>query len=259
MASAIKNGIRKFLNKFGYNIEYIGMPTGKHPGGPGRMVGKMEYFMEDLRIRGFRCKSIIDVGANTGYWSRVAKSTFPEANIYMIEPQIETIPELEKFCQLNPGSVVFQYGAAAEPGELTFTIWDDLQGSSFLPVENKDLQAKGKQRKIKVVRIDDLIKENNLPIPELMKLDIQGFELEALKGASTTFGKTEVYILEVSLYEFENKMPLFADVIRFMDDRGYVVYDFPGFLRRPHDGALGQCDVCFVKKNGSLRSSNAWD
>jgi Methyltransferase FkbM domain len=97
-------------------------------------------------------------------------------------------------------------------------------------------------------------------VPELIKLDIQGFELEALKGGSKTFGYTEVYILEVSLFPFSDLpgMPIISDVINFMLERNYVVYDFAGFLRRPLDGALGQCDICFVKRNGFLRSSIAW-
>ena len=43
-----------------------------------------------------------------------------------------------------------------------------------------------------------------------------------------------------------------------MAERDYVIYDFPGFLRRPFDGALAQMDVCFVKRNGILRHSNEW-
>ena len=53
-------------------------------------------------------------------------------------------------------------------------------------------------------------------------------------------------------------MPIFSDVIKFMADREYEVYDFPGFLRRPFDGALGQMDICFVKRNGMMRKTNNW-
>jgi hypothetical protein len=152
-------------------------------------------------------------------------------------------------------------GAGAKKGVLTLTIWDDLYGSSFLPKQDDNLKIAGRQREIEIITIDDLIESSKIKPPEIIKLDIQGFELEALKGAEKTFGYTEAYILEVSLFSFSDVpgMPVLSDVINFMLERDYVVYDFPGFLRRPLDGALGQCDICFVKRNGFLRSSNDWN
>ena len=92
-------------------------------------------------------------------------------------------------------------------------------------------------------------------MPDLMKLDVQSFELEALKGASSTFGKTAAYILEVSFFSFYvPEAPVFNEVVYFMKQRGYVAYDFAGFQRRPLDGALGQCDICFVQENGVFRT-----
>jgi hypothetical protein len=54
-------------------------------------------------------------------------------------------------------------------------------------------------------------------------------------------------------------MPIFHEVIAFMAERGYFAYDFPGFLRRPYDGALGQVDICFAKHDGVLRTTNRWE
>lgn len=253
----MKSFIKIILKQFGYEIRRIArkevvVTPDRRP------VGKMETLLEDLRSRGLKCTAILDVGANSTLWSRMAQAVFPEAKFYMIEPQIEMKEKLESFCKEFSNSSYFMAGAGARSELMTLTIWDDLQGSSFLPLKNESLKDKGKQREIEIITIDSLIESSEIKIPELIKLDIQGFELEALKGAEKTFGLTEVFILEVSLFSFENRMPIFYEVIDFMKRRGYVVYDFPSFLRRPLDGALGQCDVCFVKENGFLRKSNSW-
>jgi FkbM family methyltransferase len=187
----------------------------------------------------------------------MAKHVYPNADFCLIEPQEEMKKDLENFCHEYPGSFFILAGAGANNEHKILTLWEDTLGSSFLPMPNDEHIKNNKQRKVEIITIDRVI-ENKQKIPQLIKLDIQGFELEALKGASKTFGITEVFILEVSLFVFENKMPIFSDVVNFMNDKNYVVYDFPGFLRRPFDGALGQCDICFVKKNGFLRSSNQW-
>ena len=51
----------------------------------------------------------------------------------------------------------------------------------------------------------------------------------------------------------------FIEVVNFMFERGYVVYDFGGYLRRPLDNTVGQCDLCFVKLYGALKKSNGWN
>ncbi len=252
----MKNFIKGVLKSSGYEIK-------KSVGGPGhhtRPVGEMKYMLEDLSFRGLKCKAIIDVGANSAQWSRQAKSVFRSSAFCLIEPQLEMKGKLEEFCSEFPGSIYFLAGAAAEKGVLTLTVWDDLAGSSFLPQTSDDLKKKGRQREIDMITIDEIVSSGKLQMPELIKLDVQGFELEALKGAESTFGLTEVYIMEVSLIDFDGTpgIPLISDVISFMLERDYVVYDFPGFLRRPLDGALGQCDICFVKKNGFLRASKRW-
>jgi predicted PolB exonuclease-like 3'-5' exonuclease len=54
--------------------------------------------------------------------------------------------------------------------------------------------------------------------------------------------------MEVSLFSFENvpNMPIMREVIEFMGEREYEIYDIPGYLRRPSDGALGQVDSRFL-------------
>lgn len=260
----MKKFIKEIAKLAGYEIRKIYQSEVKHEpqiGSDLRPVGSMELLIEDLKYRGLSTKAVLDIGANRANWSKMVKKHFPEAFFYLIEPQLEMKGDLEKFCYEFDNCFFFLAGAGATKDTLILTIWDDLAGSSFLPEPDTILKNAGKQREVEIITVDDLIQSSKIKMPELVKLDIQGYELEALRGAEKTFGYTEVYILEVSFFTFNNMLnqPVFSDVINFMLERGYVVYDFPGFLRRPFDGALGQCDVCFVKKDGFLRKSNAWD
>ena len=255
----MKKLLKNFLKSRGYEIKNLHRKKadiGSHY----RPVGRMDYLLEDLKKRGLNCQTILDVGANITEWSRMAKKIYPSANFCLIEPQIEMRERLEEFCKEFKNSVYFLAGAGAKTDILTLTVYDDLVGSSFLPEPDINLSESGKQREIQIITIDDLIDSSKIKLPELIKLDIQGYELEALKGATKTFGYTETYILEVSLFPFFNMpgVPLISEVINFMQERDYVVYDFPGFHRRPLDGALAQCDICFVKRNGFLRKENTW-
>jgi FkbM family methyltransferase len=254
-----KSVVKAVLRSTGYDLRRV-VPGESAPGSDVRPVGNMEYLLEDLKHRGLRCRTIIDVGANQGHWSRMAKHVFPAATCVLIEPQTEMKSSLDAFRKEFPDSHIVVAGAGPEKGVRTLTIWDDLVGSSFLPKPDSSLKAKGRQRDIEIIAIDDYLRAHGLAGPGLIKLDVQGFEIEALKGAASTFGQTEAYILEVSLFDFEDVpgIPILSEVIGFMSDRGYVAYDFAGFLRRPRDGALGQCDICFVKKDGFLRTSRSW-
>lgn len=251
----MKRIIKQIFRQLGYGLHRLDRPN---PGSAARPIGDIQLFLEDLRVRGFTPQSILDVGANRGDWSRIAKGIFPTARCFLIEPQVEMKPLLDNFCQDFPDSQYFLAGAGATPGELTLTIWDDLVGSSFLPSESEEWKQAGKQRSVPIITIDSLIENGAIVMPQLVKLDIQGFELQALLGGTKLFGNTEIFILEVSLFKFMEGMPIFHEVISFMADRGYIVYDFPGFLRRPYDGALGQVDVGFAKQDMFLRASNHW-
>lgn len=231
------------------------------PATDGRPVGDVQAFLEDLRARGFVPRTILDVGGFDGCWSRTAKAVFPEADCFLIEPQVELAADLEAFCAEFPGSRWFPVAAGTAPGELTLTVWpEDFSGSTLIGPDDPDGQMEGMEtRTVRVVTVDGLIEREALPLPELAKLDVQGFELEVLRGATSLFGVTEVFILELTLLEAINPgWPIVHEVVAFMAERGYYLYDIPGFLRRPVDGALAQIDACFVKADSVLRTDGTW-
>lgn len=247
------------LAKSGYTIRRLSTLDGYEPGLETRPIGALELFLEDVRARGFSPHGIIDVGANRGDWTRMALSIFPKTPVLMIEPQDEMEPSLSELAKSVPDCHFIKAGAGRQSGELFQTISENTVGSTFLPPVNTELVETGKQRKTRIVTIDNILARDYPKfIPDLVKLDVQGFELEVLSGGETLFGKTEVFILEAGFFPFMPGQPIAREIISFMAARGYELYDVPGFCRRPHDGALGQLDLAFAKANGMFRKVTDW-
>lgn len=252
----MKRLLKASLRKLGLEIQRIPQPS--IAGGPSRPIANTCAFLEDLQARRFNPRGIIDIGANRGEWTRMATKIFPQSHVLMIEPQEEMKYYLDQICRSSNSIEYVQAGAGSEKGELIQTIFPDLAGSSFLPNVSEAKLENGTQRITPIVTVNELLAERENFSPDLIKLDIQGFELEALKGASTCFGSTQIFILETSLYQFFEGMPTTRNCIEFMAENGYELYDITDFLRRPLDGALAQVDMAFALRDGTFRKSNLW-
>jgi hypothetical protein len=146
-------------------------------------------------------------------------------------------------------------GAGAESGELSLTIWDDLQGSAFLSPEIHAMTPYKRQRPIPIVTLDGLISAGELPVPDLIKIDVQGFELEVLRGSFGCLGKSDLLIVETSFFHPLGERPSFYRTIELMEAYGYGIYDLVDLKYFSGDGALGQVDICFVREGSPLRSA----
>ena len=133
----------------------------------------------------------------------------------------------------------------------------DKVGSSLLK-EVEGAAVDGAPRQVPVVTIDGVCAEKNLNGPYLIKVDVQGAELQVLAGATRTLRETEAVILEVTLFGTIIGGPQFSDVVAFMKQHGFVAYDFCGFLYRPFDNALSQVDMVFVREQGLFRRSHVF-
>jgi len=113
-------------------------------------------------------------------------------------------------------------------------------------------------QQIKTQTLDALLESLHFPFPELLKLDVQGHEMEVLKGAVKSLEYATICLLEISLLNLGDDGPLMAEMIRFMDEKGYQAYDISQFIRRPYDKALYQVDMFFIKKDSAFITDKRW-
>jgi len=201
---------------------------------------------------GIKPATVIDVGAAYGTFYTCCKSVYPEASYLLLEALEEYRPHLAAAVNNNSRTEIVYAAAARESGTITFNVHPDLVGSS-LYLENEDSDVNGVPRQIPSVAIDELVASRGLEGPYLVKIDVQGAELDVMAGALKTLERTEYIILEVSFFKFFCNGPEFKEIFTFMDEQGFVVYDLMGPMYRLLDDALSQIDVCFVKKESAVR------
>lgn len=246
--STLKLAIQNVLRRFGYHVV-------RSRNVPWADLG---VFCAHVAARGFRPLHVLDVGANRGDWSRVARRTFPDATFTLIEPQVEMRPHLDRFCAETPGARWLNAGAGAAMGELELTLFPDSVSSSFALSRDQARQMGLPQRMVPLLTLDHVCSEILHATPELVKLDVEGFEYEVLKGSRSLLGRTELFLLELCFFEPRTHAKPFHEMVAIMADFGYRPYDFTMFMARPRDGALGLCELAFARDDGFLRSYRGW-
>jgi FkbM family methyltransferase len=244
----IKNAIKRFINRFGYDIRPIAQDTRNI-----RTTIAESYAL--IRGLGFTPKTIIDVGVASG--TPELYENFPDAYFVLIEPLKEFESDLNSICKLYNASYVLA-AAGSSSGQATFNVHKNHLDGSSLHKEIMGTEADGYEVTVPVVKIDDVINEKGLAGPYLIKVDVQGAELSALEGAQKALIEAEVVVLEVSMFEFMVGAPQFYEVVLYMKERGFVAYDIIHGWNRPLDNALGQIDVVFVKDKGMFRRDHSY-
>jgi len=217
-----------------------------------RSLGESYALLRDL---GFDPRTVIDVGVAGG--TPPLYTTFPNAYFLLVEPLSIFEPQLRTILEGYRGSYVLA-AAGAHTGRVFFNVHSRyLEGSSLFK-EAMGPEADGEEIEVPLVRLDDVVKERALSGPFLIKVDVQGAELEVLEGAPATLNDADAVVLEVSLFQFMKGAPEFHDVVAFMKARGLVAFDIILGWNRPLDNALGQVDIVFVKDDGYFRKDHSF-
>jgi FkbM family methyltransferase len=216
-------------------------------------VPEIPVGLKRLNANGFKPRHIFDVGAYQGDFARLCLSIWPDAQIVCFEPLNQRVEQLEAMASLSPSIRVI-------PGLLGANCQDqvplhEMETATSVLEEHFEQQANLSFHQMRTV---DYCVEHDCPSPDFLKLDVQGYELEVLKGAEKTLGAIKVILAEVNFLDIHRRVPLLFEMIDWLNERDWLAYDICGLTRRPLDGALWQSDMIFVPRDSPLRSDKRW-
>lgn len=241
---------RRILRQFGLEVRRIPFWGSS---GPTVRRDSLQGLLEHVRGLGFSPNSVIDAGAACGTFSSQCHAIFPDAHYLLIEPLMEYLPSIKKVVSVIPRATYEIAAVASQEGRASCNVHHDLVGSSLYQEAEEGSDIDGVRREVRTITLDRLVGERQATPPYLIKIDVQGAELDVLAGGEKTLENAEYVLLEVSLFHFFKQGPVFCDVVAYMKARGFVPYDIYELQYRPLDHALSQVDIAFVKEDGQFR------
>jgi FkbM family methyltransferase len=195
---------------------------------------------------------IYDVGANVGTWTLLAKALYPEAQVHAFEPLPVHVAKFRELTRGLPRVQLHEIGLGSASVKTVMRVTDFSDASSLLPLTDAgktqwDLKQVA-EIPVQIERLDDWVASRQLASPDLIKMDVQGFELEVLRGATRCLTNAKWVLLEASFKDFYEGQCRFDDLVTFLSAENFRVFAFG------HGIAVGkpcvQADVLFAR-NGS--------
>jgi FkbM family methyltransferase len=197
-----------------------------------------------LKAAGFEPATVYDIGAYRGGWTRLAAEIFPAATFILFEANGDNAVHLQ-----STGRRHFIVTVSDEDGSGTLFLprTADTSGAS-LYVENSAHYAGGNrvERAVATARLDTLVARHDLPPPDLIKLDVQGAELDAIAGGAGAVAQCRALIAELSLASYNQGGPLIAEAMAAIARRDLHCIDICELHCSPH-GTVLQADFLFAK------------
>jgi len=197
---------------------------------------------------------VLDLGANVGQTAGAYLALFPEATVHSFEPFAEPFQALAALARANPRLRAHQLAVADVTGTKAFFTNNNHVTNSLLPpaagavayVADDLLGQKG-STEVRAITLDDFCAREQIDAVPVLKLDIQGGELMALRGAESLLNRRAVDLIftEVNFVPLYEGQAYFDDVYQFLKARDYSLYGLYG-LAHGTNGMLAWGDAIFI-------------
>jgi len=195
---------------------------------------------------------VIDIGANRGQFCLAALQAFPDARVVCFEPLESAYRVLSKVLYCRDGVTLHNLAIGNVEAQMVMQISEKEDSSSLLEIS--DLQneifpgtARSDSTTVVVSRLSKYLADNSLAQDVFIKIDVQGYELEVLRGAAEVLDRIQYIYVECSFLELYKNQAVASDIIDYLANYGFSlggVYN----LCRDKKGVAVQADFLFVNK-----------
>lgn len=211
-----------------------------------------------LKRQGLEFRTVIDGGANVGQFARAVSEVYPDAEIISFEAHPDVAETLRRNLADRPQVRVIRAALGGSDGSLEFFPNEYSLISSALPLhpDQRDLRENVRQFepiRVPMISLDTFLDDEPLTPPVLLKLDVQGYEIEALKGATRTLERTHYVLVETAFKRLYEGEPLFEDLSDFLRGARFH-FERPIDFEADPRGEIVQMDALFLRdefKNGA--------
>ncbi len=200
------------------------------------------------RFLGTRSLGVLfDVGANTGQTLTALLRHAPNAKIYSFEPALETFRVLEGNFRGRENTRLRNIAIGAHPGRLALQLSEDSQLNTLVPRNTEGLPAATQMTE--VATIDDIVAAEGISHLDLLKIDVQGWELEVMRGASKLVADHNLIFIfvEVGFRRYETEIQHFCGLHDHLESSGFILCGFYETVRfGPRKEYLGFANALYI-------------
>jgi FkbM family methyltransferase len=247
-AFGVKTLARRLIERSGYVVHRA----------PSHRFDAMETVLRQLQRNDYEPQVVIDCGANRGQWFGIASSVYTRSQFHLIEAQAECWPTLHA-AAAGRGRTTVHRTAVTAPGVTSVRMHrggDEVSTGAFVLTTSEPFKV---DVNAPATTLDALFASQVQSSDRvLLKLDIEGHEIEALRGASELLRQVEVVVAEVRFFDVhESGRPVFSEVLGFLEGRRFQLFDVASLSSRLRDQRLWLGDVVFVRQGSHLSRDNA--
>lgn len=234
--------VKKLARKFGVEVKRFNPSTSE--------LARIQYLFDHYQI-----DCVLDIGANIGQYARYLRECGYYGKIVSFEPLATAYNQLKKFSESDE---LWQIAPRAAIGnrdsQIEINVSSNSEASSILNMLDSHLNVSSEfayvdTETVRLHKLDTIAKNYvNQANSVYMKIDVQGFELEVLAGASDILDKVNGIQLELSLTQLYEEQPLWNEVLAKMNQLNYELYAIIPVFTDMQTGKLLQMDGIFCKK-----------